>query len=130
VPESARVLVDSSAWIDFLHGRPEAVVAIQTLGKAGAVVICGQIKQEVLQGTRDAAAFKNLEQQMSIWAYEPEAPEDFLAAARLYSSLRWKGITLPPSDCLIAAVALRLNLPLYSHDPDFDKIPSLKRHKF
>jgi predicted nucleic acid-binding protein len=129
VAESRKVLVDSSAWIDFLRGSAPAVMAIQALGKAGAVVLCGQIKQEVLQGARDAAAFKKLDQQMSIWAYESEIPEDFIEGARIFSSLRWKGIILPPSDCLIAALAIRLNLPLYSHDPDFDQIPNLKRHK-
>jgi predicted nucleic acid-binding protein len=129
VAETGRVLVDSSAWIDFLRGNISAITAIQTLGKARAVVICGQIRQEVLQGSRDAEAFKKLDRQMSIWAYEPETPGDFLEAARIFSSLRWEGITLPPSDCLIAALAIRLNLPLYSRDPAFDQIPKLKLYK-
>jgi predicted nucleic acid-binding protein len=40
---------------------------------------------------------------------------DFVEAAGIFSQLRWKGVTLPPSDCLIASLALRLKLPVYAH---------------
>jgi predicted nucleic acid-binding protein len=128
VVESAKVLVDSSVWIDFLRGSDPAVRGIRSLAKGGHVVICGQILQEVLQGARDSKSFVTLEQQMSVWPYEPEIPEDYVQAARIFSSLRWKGVTVPPSDCLIAAIAIRLNLSLYSHDPDFERIPNLNHY--
>jgi predicted nucleic acid-binding protein len=60
---------------------------------------------------------------------EGETPEDFMEAARIFSELRWKGITIPPSDCLIASVAKRLKLAFYAHDPDFDLIPHLVRYR-
>ena len=127
--ESARVLVDSSVWIDFFHGDESAVNALGSLMKTSRIVVSGQIKQEVLQGSRDAKALEKLEKQMSIWEYEPEAPEDFTEAARIFSALRWKGITIPPTDCLVAALAKRLNLRLYTHDSDFDEIPHLSRYR-
>ena len=123
--ENDRVLVDSSVWIDFFRGTESAVSSIASITKTNRIVICGQIKQEVLQGSRDLKAFQKLEKQMSIWDYEPEAPEDFTEAARIFSQLRWKGITLPPSDCLVAALAKRLHLPLHTLDPDFNSIPDL-----
>ena len=125
--ESASVLVDSSVWIDFFRGVESAATAMAWITKTKRVVICGQIKQEVLQGSRDLRAFQKLEKQMSIWDYEPEVADDFIEAARIFSELRWKGLTVPPSDCLIAAVARRLTLPLYTTDADFDSIPSLTR---
>jgi predicted nucleic acid-binding protein len=127
--ENDRVLVDSSIWIDFFRGVEAAVSAMTAVTKTTRVVVCGQIKQEVLQGSRDHKAFEKLEKQMSIWDYEPEVPEDFVEAARIFSKLRWKGITLPPSDCLIAALARRLNVPLLTQDPDFDSIPELTRFR-
>src|SRR5436190_540022 len=96
--------------------------------KSGRIVISGQIKQEVLQGSRNAKAFADLEDRMSIWEYEAESAEDFTEAARIFAALRWKGITIPPSDCLIAALAHRLNVPIYTRDPDFDRIPNLLRY--
>jgi predicted nucleic acid-binding protein len=121
--------VDSSVWIDFFRGDQAAAAAIATLSGTRRVVICGQIKQEVLQGSRDKSAFEKLEQRMSIWEYEAESPEDFVAAARIFAELRWKGVTIPPSDCLIAAIAKRLNMPVYSTDADFDSIPNLPRFR-
>ncbi len=126
--ENDKVLVDTSVWIDFLRGEKPVVNSLGILIKSRRITICGQIRQEVLQGSRDEKAFSKLEQEMSIWDYEAEEPADFFEAARVFSKLRWKGITLPPSDCLIAAVAMRRGLPLYSTDPDFDHITQLRRY--
>ena len=112
----------------FSSGNEAAVKNLGTLINNSRVAICGQIRQEVLQGSRDKGAFAKLEDQMSIWDYEAEEADDFVEAARIFSKLRWKGITLPPTDCLIAAVAVRRKLPLYAHDPDFDHITELLRH--
>jgi predicted nucleic acid-binding protein len=124
---SDRVLVDSSIWIDFFRGAAPAIAAMAWITKTKRIVICGQVKQEVLQGSRDAKALEKLEKQMSIWEYEAEAPEDFSEAVRIFAGLRWKGITIPPGDCLIAALARRLSLTLYASDPDFDSIPGIAR---
>ena len=127
--DHAKVLVDTSVWIDFLDGREESVTALNLLIKSGRVVVCGQIRQEVLQGSRDDKAFAKLEAEMSLWGSETEEPADFIEAARVFSRLRWNGITIPPTDCLIAAVAIRRNLLLYANDSDFDDIPALRRYR-
>ena len=124
--ESGRVLVDSSIWIDFFRGSHDAVETLSAIIRGHRVVICGQIMQEVLQGSRDASAFDKIERKMSIWDYEAERAEDFRLAARLFAQLRWKGVTVPPSDCLIAAVARRCRLPIYASDPHFSKIPQVR----
>ena len=91
-------------------------------------MICGQILQEVLQGSRDEKAFQKLEKEMEIWPAEPEQPEDFVEAAHIFARLRWKDLTISPTDCLIAAVAIRRKLQLLAHDADFDSIPGLQRY--
>lgn len=124
--DRASVLVDSSTWIDFLGGDVRAVAALATLRQTHHIVICGTVKQEVLQGSRDAKALARLEREMSIWRYEAEQPEDFVEAARTYATLRWKGVTVPASDCLIAAVARRLGARLAATDPHFTAIPGVR----
>jgi predicted nucleic acid-binding protein len=125
MPEREAVLVDTSVWIDFLAGDPVAVALLGRLRDSHRIVICGQIKQEVLQGSRDNKAFARLQDALSIWDYEPEQPDDFLSAARLYAGLRWKGMTVPAADCLIAAVAIRRGWPLSATDPHFTEIPGI-----
>lgn len=125
--DAGRILVDTSAWIDYLAGVERLVRALAQPMDERRVVVCGQIKQEMLQGARDDRMFARIEREMSIWAYEPETPDDFTEAARQYARLRWKGITVPPPDCLIAAVARRCGLRLCASDPDFAKIPDVRR---
>src|SRR4051794_37478198 len=125
MPESANVLVDSSVWIDYFNGEKESVETLNSLIRSGRVVVCGMIMQEVLQGSRDEKAFAKLKKQMSLWEPVAEEPADFVEAARIFARLRWKGMTIPPTDCLIAAVAIRLNLLFYARDGDFDHIAQL-----
>lgn len=120
------LLVDTSAWIDFIRHVPSVVHEIQTHHARAAV--CGAVKQEILQGSRNAPAFGELNEAMSLWHYLPENPEDFVRAAKIYSALRPRGITLPPQDCLIAAVALRHGIPLFARDKHFSHIDGLKLH--
>jgi predicted nucleic acid-binding protein len=127
--DHAKVLVDASVWIDFLQGREEVVAALGQLIAGGRIVVCGQVLQEVLQGSRDEKAFAKLEHQMALWPAEVEEPADFIDAARIFARLRWRGITIPPTDCLVAAVALRRKLLLYANDEDFNEIPGLKRYR-
>lgn len=124
--DSPSALVDSSLWVDFLAGHGQAVVRLAALRRSHRLVVCGQVRQEVLQGARSAAALAKLERAMSIWDTEAEQSEDFLEAARTYARLRWQGVTVPPSDCLIAAVARRAGLPIAATDPHFAKIPDVR----
>ena len=127
--ENADLLVDSSVWVDYFNGHNETVETLNGLIRTRRIVICGQIRQEVLQGSRDEKAFAKLGRQMSLWESAAEEPNDFTEAARIFARLRWKGITVPPADCLIAALAIRKKLTLYSNDSDFDQIPHLQRYK-
>jgi predicted nucleic acid-binding protein len=124
--EHDRVLVDTSVWIDFLAGDSDAVALLGKLRDSHRIVMCGQIKQEVLQGSRNKKAFATLEHRLSIWDYEAEQPEDFVSAARLYADLRWKGVTVPAADCLIAAVAKRRGWSVSATDPHFKDIPGIR----
>ena len=128
--DSGNVLVDTSAWLDLFAGPTAAASALLPLMKARRVVICGMVLQEVLQGSRDDAMLRRLERDMSLWSYEPETPDDFAAAARTYARLRWKGVTIPSADCLIAEVAKRSGARLFATDPHFGQIPGLRLYDF
>lgn len=85
--------------------------------------------QETLQGAKTEKELAFLRAQMSLWHFEAEMPEDFTAAAGLYARLRWAGVTVPPADCLITAVALRRDSVLCSPDAHFERMPDLKFHR-
>ena len=116
------VLVDSSTWVDYLRGEPKTIQTLNRLIDHESIVICGQILQELLQGSRDARAFNRLLKEMDLVRYEAEERQDFVRGARILANLRRRGITIPPTDCLVAAVAIRRKLQLYAHDSHFDHI--------
>jgi hypothetical protein len=124
-----RVLVDTSAWIDYFAGDERIVRVLNGPINDDRVVMCGQVKQELLQGTRDDKMFAKLERELSTWRYEAETPADFREAAHIYAHSRWKGSTVPASDCLIAALAKRCGLLLCATDPHFKSIPDLRLYQ-
>jgi hypothetical protein len=128
-PTAEFVLIDTSVWVDFFRNRPAAVALVGTLAEANRALVCGTVVQETLQGAKTETELAFLRTQMALWHYEAEQPEDFAAAAAIYAGLRWKGITVPPADCVIAAVALRSGATLCSADAHFGRMPALKfRH--
>lgn len=81
---------------------------------------------EVLAGARNARHERDLERLLAATAMLPTAAEDFVAAAALYRSCRRGGETVRSLlDCMIAAVAIRHDVPVLHADRDFD---ALARH--
>ena len=127
-PTAERILVDTSVWVDFFRNQPTAVALVGELAEEHRAVVCGTVLQETLQGAKTEKELTFLRTQMSLWHFEAEQPEDFAAAAGLYARLRWQGVTVPPADCLIAAVAMRSSLVLCSPDAHFGRMPGLQFH--
>ncbi|MGI8415369.1 MAG: type II toxin-antitoxin system VapC family toxin [Nakamurella sp.] len=118
------ILVDTSAWIEYLRGSAdEVVVRIDALLDEGTqLVITEPIVMELLAG----ATTPRLEQQIGrLVDGLPELPVDarldYRAAARLHVASRRNGHPIRSLvDCLIAAVAIRREVPVLHRDRDFE----------
>ena len=120
---AAVVLIDSSAWIEFLRdtGTPVCVRVHELLPDDAAV--CDAVRMEVLAGARDESDFLYLQRLLEQAAIIPTLPEDYDAAAALYRQCRRGGETVRKLlDCLIAAVDIRAGIPVLHNDRDFDGI--------
>lgn len=114
------ILVDTSIWIEVLAGRqhvdPDDLLRLVT---------CPPVMQEVRQGLRRTgqadAFFENFQAVPCLSA--PLPLPLFIAAAEIYREGRRRGITIRSSfDCLIAAIAIEHNVPVWHRDRDFDAI--------
>ena len=118
------LLADTSAWVEYLRGTGSTVDGRHARALVDrAVVVTDPVVQEVLSGTRTADV-DDVHLLLSNQGYEPvENRVDWLDAAEIYRACRTVGET-PRSqvDCLIAAVALRLELPVLQTDRDYDVI--------
>ena len=120
------VLIDSSAWIEFLRdsGSASCQQVDELLDRDFA--ICDPIRMEVLAGARDESHLLNLRRLLARAVVIPMRPTDYEDAAALYRRCRRQGATVRKLiDCLIAAVAIRAGTPVLHHDADFH---TLARH--
>jgi hypothetical protein len=115
------ILVDSSAWVEFLRdtGSPACRQVDDLLG--GELAICDPVVMEILAGARDEAHLRRLRGLLGRAALLRADSEDFTTAAALYRQCRARGETVRRLvDCLIAAIAIRHDVPVLHHDADFD----------
>lgn len=117
------ILVDSSAWIEFLRGTDSATHKRLRTALAGeeAVACTDVILMEILAGARDEADRDWLRRLLyGVEFLAVEGPVDYEQAAELYRLCRANGETPRKlTDCLIAAVAIRNEAELLCKDADF-----------
>ncbi len=123
------MLVDSSAWIEFLRatGSPADLRLTRAMDSGEPLVTMGVVELEILAGARDERHACDLRRLLDRCRFvRLEEPSDHEAAAALYRTCRRAGTTIRRlPDCLVAAVAIRIGAPLLHRDADFE---GLARH--
>jgi predicted nucleic acid-binding protein len=123
----ADVLVDTSAWVDFFRkGSGPIAAAVDVLLDQDRVVLCGVVEMELLQGAgaKDAPRLTVL---LSALRFADASREDFRAAGESLATLRRRGVIVPATDALIAALCLRNRLALLTTDSHFEHFPEIGR---
>jgi predicted nucleic acid-binding protein len=120
------VIADTSVWIPFFN-RPDSPEksALDLLIDADEVALVGVVLAELLQGCRTSSERDVLSDALLALPYYEVTQSTWLHAGDLSSALLRKGITLPLSDLIIAALAIERNCRVYSLDTHFKKIPGM-----
>lgn len=117
------ILVDSSAWIEFLRatGSSTHQRLRSALQQGVALASTDVIVMEILAGARDDADRDRLRRLLYGSEFlAVEGPADYEQAAELYRACRAAGETPRKlTDCLIATVAIRSDAELLCEDADF-----------
>ncbi len=120
------ILVDSSAWIEFLRDTGSTVCEAVDRLLGQEVAVCDVISMEILAGARDESHLASLRRLLARAAMIRTRPTDYEDAAALYRRCRRGGETVRKLvDCLIASVAIRAGVAVLHQDADFD---TLARH--
>jgi predicted nucleic acid-binding protein len=112
-----RVLVDTSAWVDFFNRHPsrEAEVLTRLIEDEVDLVTCGIRRKESLPELE--GQFRDME------CLAPREPDTYFAAAQLYRELRAKGLTVRSTiDCLIVRLAEENGALVLAKDRDMMQI--------
>lgn len=115
------ILIDTSAWVEFLRDTGSPVChRVDTLLE-GYVAICDAIRMEVLAGARDEQHLHQLRRLLARATVLPTGPIDYDRAAALYRQCRSEGERVRKLiDCLIGAVAIRGGTAILHLDTDFE----------
>jgi len=120
------ILVDTSAWIEFLRDTGSPVCEHVDALLAGEFASCDSILMELLAGARDDTHLRNLRALLARATVLPTQSAHYERAAMLYRQARVTGLTVRTHiDCLIAAVAISHDVPLLHADQDFDALATV-----
>jgi predicted nucleic acid-binding protein len=121
-----RVLVDTSAWVDFLNDfpSPAADALAELLQGDDDVCTCGIVVAEVFQGLHRDQGRDSIRRSFEDMIFlEPPGIRLYLRAAGLYRALRERGTKVRSTvDCIIAALAEDSGCDLLARDRDMDAI--------
>jgi predicted nucleic acid-binding protein len=115
------ILIDTSAWVEFLRDTKSPVcVRIDKLLN-GDIAICEPVRMEVLAGARDERHLSDLRGLLARATLIHTEAVDYEEAAALYRVCRRSGETVRKLiDCLIASIAIRTGSSILHCDTDFD----------
>ena len=117
------ILVDTSVWVGYLRG--DATPAVERLeeliDRSAAIATTEPIVMELLAGASRPQELARVEALTDGLPSIPvDAVTDYRDAAQLYRSSALNGHPIRSMlDCVIAAVAIRRDLPLLHQDRDF-----------
>ena len=123
-----KILADTCIWIEYFRGKSPFSEELRRLIQKGVLVITGPVVFELLQGAKNKKDMELIKEVTRGLPLLDVTHEIWLSAGDLYFDLRRKGITIPPSDVLLAAIAIDNNLALFTIDNHFDHTPKLRRH--
>lgn len=118
----ARVLVDTSVWIEFFRKHEPYYSVVTRLIDEEQVVCCGIILAELMQGAKSDKELTVLADFLQVFSFIPETAELWVAAGKLSFQLRRKGITIGLSDCYIAVAAASARLQVATLDSHFEAL--------
>lgn len=126
---SSGILADTSVWIEFFKQRSGTGDRLEALILEGSIWVCGVVLFELVQGLKSDTERVKILGTVSHLPYVEMTPALWQKAGDLSSSIRKKGLTIPLSDILIAAVAIEHNLQIFTLDGHFEQIHEVKLYQ-
>lgn len=124
----AKFIVDSNIVIDLITKLPAAITWSNTIGYSGAAVTSITV-MEVLVGAKNKTDYNTIGRTLSRFHHLHLIEYESKWAVRQFRAF-WLSHRIGINDCLIAAVAARIQLPLYTLNiKDFAPLPDVNVQK-
>lgn len=123
------MVVDTSAWIEYLRATGSRVDAVLTeaVREGSPIAVPDVVRLEILAGAGTDGQVHDLQRLLARFTALPAAsPADHETAAALYRAARRGGETVRSLlDCLVAAAALRTDTAVLARDRDFEVLATV-----
>ncbi|HEX9861200.1 MAG TPA: PIN domain-containing protein [Nitrospirota bacterium] len=116
---SAKVLVDTSAWISFFRKEAHNHARISELIDGDRVACCGLVLAELIQGVKTDKELARLDDFLMVFEFPAEPPMLWRKAGELSFRLRKSGKNVGLADCYIATLAKEMGFPILTLDKHF-----------
>lgn len=114
-----KILVDTSAWIQFFRGKEPYRSAVAELIDGDRICCVGLILGELLQGAKSAKELGTLKHFLQVFEFLQDTPAAWERAGELAYAMRKKGRAVGVSDCYLAAAANARGAPILTLDRHF-----------
>lgn len=121
-----KTIVDTSVWIDYFKNQGDLPASMDKELPAGNIYMTGPVISELLQGAKTEKDFLALSSSIDGVPFIETNLADWKMAGKLSFTLRKNGITIPVTDCLIAAIAINHPAVVMTLDQHFVHIPDLE----
>ena len=124
------ILLDSSVLMQAQRMLDsQAALHLRQMLATGEAVVTGPVVMEYMKGAKTSEEVDLFTQFIvSIDYLETDQPV-WLTASQLSNRLLRAGLSLPDADVIIAATAIRYDVPLYTLAKGFNRIPELKLYE-
>lgn len=120
--DSDKILVDTSAWIEFFRKKAPYHKAVLELIESRRVCCAGIVLAELMQGAKSQKELDVLKEFLYVFDFLQDSTELWEKAGKLSFSLRLKGKAVGLSDCYISIAACSNNVKLLTLDKHFEII--------
>jgi len=121
--QSSLYLLDTSVWLDVLPPggtNSDLRIRVDALLTADRVATTEMVRLELLGGARTEQEWDRLKDYLSALHQLPVEEETWQEAAQMGFQLRRQGVTVPFTDLIIGAVAVKSDAVLLHRDRHFD----------
>lgn len=120
---SEPVLVDTSCWIEYFN-RPGTGTAnaVEKAVRDDRAALTGIVLAELSQGTRSEGELSRLRAALGAVRWVETSPAVYERAGGIGFELRRRGVTVPITDCVIAAAAESIGGRILTLDDHFAEI--------
>lgn len=117
------VLIDTSYWIEYFN-RPDTPKAEEVAGliREDRAALMGVILAELFQGARNEKELSELRMALGAVTWLETTDEVYARAGRLGFEMRRLGVTVPVTDCIIAAGAESVGGHILTLDGHFEEL--------